>query len=298
VALLLIMFIISYWVVQGTTQPFILLRDKLKSLSLEKENELLSWQRNDEIGELIKQYNTMVLDLKESRQNLANAERTEAWREMAKQVAHDIKNPLTPMKLNLQYLQKAIDANDDELYMKFQTISKSLIEQINSLTEMANNFGNFAKAPDASPQVLDMNYELQNLIQLYRATDFVEINAKFNVLNAKLWMDKNHFTRAIGNIIKNAIQAIPQGKAGFIEIILDTNDKRNTLIIKDNGIGIPKETEQKIFIPNFSTKTSGSGIGLSIAKTMIENAGGTISFYSVVNKGTTFIVEFPVYNKT
>ena len=297
VALLLIMFIIAYWVAQGTTQPFILLREKMKSLSLERENELLSWQRNDEIGELIKQYNSMVLDLKESKQNLAKAERTEAWREMAKQVAHDIKNPLTPMKLNLQYLQKAIEANDEDLHQKFKNISKSLIEQINSLTEMANNFGNFAKAPDASPQVLEINEELQNLIELYKATDFVEINAKFNSQNVRVWMDKNHFRRAIGNIIKNAIQAIPQGKEGIIEIILDSNDKRCTLIIRDNGIGIPKDMEHMIFIPNFSTKTSGSGIGLSIAKTMIENAAGSISFYSTITKGTTFIVELPIYKE-
>ncbi len=298
VALLLIMFIIAYWVAKGTTQPFILLRDKIKSLSLERDNELLSWQRNDEIGELIKQYNSMVLDLKESRQNLANSERTEAWREMAKQVAHDIKNPLTPMKLNLQYLQKAIEANDEDLHQKFKNISQSLIEQINSLTEMANNFGNFAKAPDASPQVLDVNEELQNLIELYKATDFVEINGKFSSTGIRIWMDKNHFRRAIGNIIKNAIQAIPQGKEGVIEILLNNADKRCTLIIKDNGIGIPKEMEHMIFIPNFSTKTSGSGIGLSIAKTMIENAGGNISFYSTLNKGTTFIVEFPVYKES
>ena len=130
----------------------------------------------------------MVLDLKESKLNLANAERTEAWREMAKQVAHDIKNPLTPMKLNLQFLQKALEENDEDLPRKFKSISKSLITQIDSLTEMANNFSNFAKAPDSSPQVLNLNEEIAQIVELYRATDFVEITIK-SLTNAQVLMD-------------------------------------------------------------------------------------------------------------
>ncbi len=295
VALLLIMFVIAVWVARGTTQPFILLRDKIKALRLDKENELLTWQRKDEIGELIKQYNAMVLDLKESKQNLANAERIGAWREMAKQVAHEIKNPLTPMKLNLQYLQKAVEENDQNLYQKFRRVSKSLIEQIDSLTELANNFSNFGKTPDSTPQLLNLADEVEQIVELYKATDFITINTQINSPGISVMMDKNHFSRALGNVIKNAIQSVPQGKEGVIEIILSSQDNQGILMVKDNGVGIPKEMENLIFVPNFSTKSSGSGIGLSIAKTLIEIAGGTISFDSN-HAGTTFIVKLPLYN--
>jgi two-component system nitrogen regulation sensor histidine kinase NtrY len=295
IALLIIMFLIAWWVARSTTQPFILLRERIKFLRLDRENELLAWQRNDEIGELIKQYNSMVLDLKESKLNLANAERTEAWREMAKQVAHDIKNPLTPMKLNLQYLQKAIEESDEDLNQKFMNVSKSLIKQIDSLTDMANNFSNFAKAPDAIPQVLNINDEISALVELYKATDFVEIRKPESIDKICVWMDKNHFSRAVGNIIKNAIQSIPQGRQGRIDIELIIQGEYCVLSVKDNGTGIPKEMEHMIFVPNFSTKTSGSGIGLSIAKSLIENAGGNISFMSELDAGTIFFIKLPIY---
>ena len=298
VALLIIMFIIAVWVARGTTQPFILLREKIKALRLDKENELLTWQRNDEIGELIKQYNSMVLDLKESKQNLSNAERTEAWREMAKQVAHDIKNPLTPMKLNLQFLQKAVEDNDDNLHLKIKSVSKSLIQQVDSLTEMANKFSNFAKVPDAAPQLLNLNEEVEQITELYRATDFVAISTKLIAQEALVWMDKNHFSRALGNIIKNAIQSIPQGKNGKIEISLSLLDEFWLITIIDNGVGIPKAMEHLIFVPNFSTKSSGTGIGLSITKMLVENAGGTISFSTSLGEGATFYLKLPVYHNT
>lgn len=297
VALLIIMFMISYWVAHSTTQPFILLRDKIKSLRLDKENELLTWNRNDEIGELIRQYNSMVLDLKESKLNLANAERTEAWREMAKQVAHDIKNPLTPMKLNLQYLQKAVEENDDQLFLKFKSVSVSLIKQIDSLTEMANNFSSFAKSPDANPEMLSINDEVLQIAEIYKATDSVLIIPVFDANTPMVWMDQNHFTRSLGNILKNAIQSIPQGREGKIRIEVSSTQDECMIVVKDNGSGISASMEHLIFVPNFSTKSSGSGLGLSIVKTFVENAGGTISFTSSDLEGTAFTMKFPRYTE-
>lgn len=297
VALLIIMFMISYWVAHSTTQPFILLRDKIKSLRLDKDNELLTWNRNDEIGELIKQYNSMVINLKESKLNLANAERTEAWREMAKQVAHDIKNPLTPMKLNLQYLQKAVEENDDQLFHKFKSVSVSLIKQIDSLTEMANNFSSFAKSPDAKPEILSINDEVLQIAEIYKATDSVSIIPDFDANDPKVWMDQNHFSRSLGNILKNAIQSIPQGREGMIRIEVSSTNKVCMIVVKDNGSGISASMEHLIFVPNFSTKSSGSGLGLSIVKTFVENAGGTISFISSEQAGTAFIIKLPIFEE-
>lgn len=291
--LTIVMLIIAYFVAQGTTRPFIILREYMKTLRLEKKNELLSWDRNDEIGELIKQYNKMVLDLEESKENLKSAERTGAWREMAKQVAHDIKNPLTPMKLNLQYLQKAIEANDPQLRDKYRHVAEVLIKQIDTLSEMANNFSHFAKAPDASPEILNVNTELNHLIELYKATDTVLFEKHFPGKSLFIHMDKNHFSRAIGNVIKNAIQSIPPEQQGVIKIYLMDTGHQVQICVEDNGTGIAPETEHLIFIPNFSSKSSGSGIGLSTTKTMIETAGGRIYFHTRAGAGTRFYIEFP-----
>jgi two-component system nitrogen regulation sensor histidine kinase NtrY len=292
VVIIIFLLAFAYLVARATTRPFILLREKLKLLKLESDNEMLTWRRNDEIGELVREYNKMVLDLKESRLNLSLAERTGAWREMAKQVAHDIKNPLTPMKLNLQYLQRAVEENDPDLDEKYKKVSKSLLRQIETLTEMANNFSNFAKAPEATPEILKVNEELDQLIELYNATESIEFQKNYSG-NAEILMDKNHFLRALGNIIKNATQAIPAGEKGTVFIEVKHIEDRIIIAISDNGLGISREVEPLIFVPNFSSKTSGSGLGLSIARTMIENAGGSIRFISKPGQGTTFFIEFP-----
>jgi len=294
VALLILMFVISYWVAQRTTQPLLLLRDKLKVLRLDRENEFLHWIRNDEIGELSREYNKMVIDLKESKENLAKSERTEAWREMAKQVAHDIKNPLTPMKLNLQYLQKAIENQDPDLNDKYLNVSQSLIRQIDSLTDMANNFSNFARVPQAFPEIITISEELNALISLYGATEFMQITSRYKNEFLKVYMDKNHFSRAIGNILKNAIQAVVIGNQGDIEVALEEESGSALITIRDNGIGISEAMEPFVFVPNFSTKTSGSGIGLSTSKTLIEHAGGSISFQSKPQEGTKFFIRLPL----
>jgi signal transduction histidine kinase len=161
---------------------------------------------------------------------------------------------------------------------------------------MANKFSNFAKVPDATPEAINLKEQILALVSLYKATDFIEINVSDFSPEIHIWMDKVHFSRAVGNIIKNAIQSIPADKQGIINIQVETENGVVIIKVIDNGIGISKEMEPLVFIPNFSTKTSGSGIGLSITKSLLENAGGKILFNSIEGEGTTFEIRLPIYN--
>ena len=285
--------IFSIFAARSITQPLSLLRSSLLGLKLDRPIELLEWKSNDEIGDLIKQYNKTALDLAESKENLARAERTQAWQEMAKQVAHDIKNPLTPMKLNLQYLQKAMKENDPEVMEKFRRVADSLITQIDSMASLANEFSSFAKIPEGKPEVFEITNELQRIVHMYEISENVLFEFHQSAEPLKIKMDKNQFARVIGNLLKNAIQALPQDEKGKI-IISEYQKEGNVIIsIQDNGHGIPQDQHQKIFLPNFSTKSSGMGIGLSMCKTIVEQAEGKISFTSTENEGTTFFVTLP-----
>lgn len=279
--------ILTLLIYQRLTRPVRLIQDQFKKLTLQGGNELLDWKGNDEFGELIRAYNKLLLELSDSADRLARSEREGAWKEMAKQVAHEIKNPLTPMKLSIQHFQMTADPSSDDFKDRLKNMSSNLIEQIDILSNIATEFSSFAKLPDAKFEEVDLLKTLETTCSLYE--NEISISLDLGKEDIKLNADKDQLTRVFNNIIKNAIQATHQN--GSLEIRVD-NQENTTVYFKDNGHGIDEETAKKIFVPNFTTKNSGSGLGLAMVKSILEQMGAEISFESEVGKGTEFKIVF------
>ena len=221
-----------------------------------------------------------------------------AWREMAKQIAHEIKNPLTPMKLHIQHLQRAKSSNSEQYDEIFNRVTRTLIEQIDTLSDIATEFSNFAKMPNAKNEVFNLAERIRQVTDLFDSGKSMTIKLQpCKVEEVMIKGDKEQLSRAIINLIKNATQSIPAGEEGLIEIGLDCNETHATISIKDNGTGIPEDIRAKLFQPNFTTKTSGMGLGLAIVKKIVESANGRIWFESELDDGTTFYIELPLYTE-
>lgn len=293
VVLFLIIGVIAYLVSRNISYPLTLIQQKLSRTVLGEKNEPLSWQRDDEIGELVKQYNHMIEQLEQSAQKLAETEREGAWREIARQIAHEIKNPLTPMKLSIQHLQRAFKNNDANIGDKLDRTTSLLINQIDTLSELANEFSSFAKMPAPNYEPIDVKNAISEIVDLYSVNTSVKIEWQCSV-QSELYYDRSYFSRSIGNIVKNAIQAIPEHQEnGMVEIQAYEDTEMVYIHVKDNGAGMNNEQASQIFKPYFSTKISGMGLGLPIVKNMIESGKGTISFVTKPDEGTTFTVIFP-----
>jgi signal transduction histidine kinase len=291
--LFLISAIIAFVFANYISEPVRLIKEKISALQFGKTNELIDWQSNDEIGSLVQEYNNKVLELEKSANLLAKSERESAWREMAKQVAHEIKNPLTPMKLSIQHLERSIADNPEDVTERVKRTAKTLIEQIDTLTNIANEFSNFAKMPTAKQEEVNLSETIETCIDLYqdKKTTITYLNTVSSTLIVNA--DKNQMNRAFSNLIKNAIQAIPSDRNGAIEIISSENNDNYIVEIKDNGKGIPEDEQDKIFTPNFTTKSTGMGLGLAMVKNIIENANGSITFKTTQDVGTSFFIELP-----
>ena len=276
------------------TRPLAILSNKLKEFKLGKSNQALNWNTKDEIGKLINEYNMLTKKLDESANILARTERDIAWREMAKQVAHEIKNPLTPMKLSIQYLEKAVQSDPENAKDLIHRVSATLIEQINNLNQIANEFSNFATMPKASNEKIIINEIVEAVHDLFRKREDMDIQMSEPIDDLYVFADRNHLVRILNNIVKNAIQSIPTEKKGIIKISLSKQGDVVVVAIKDNGTGIPDEMKEKVFTPNFTTKSSGTGLGLAISANMIESFNGRIYFTTEVGVGTEFFVEVPL----
>jgi len=285
---------IAITIANSITQPLSILAEKLKKFKLGKTNEFLEWKSNDEIGTLIYDYNNLTQELERSAGLLAKTERDIAWREMAKQVAHEIKNPLTPMKLSIQYLERATKDYPEKAIDLIPKISSTLIEQIDNLSQIANEFSNFATMPQASNEKLILNEIVETIHDLFRKRDDMDINMIEPIDDLYVFADKNHLVRILNNLLKNAIQAIPDNKRGKIEIELKRQGNEAVIRISDNGTGIPDHMKDKVFTPNFTTKSSGTGLGLAISSNMIESFNGRIYFETKVGQGTDFYVSIPL----
>ncbi|MDE3213318.1 MAG: GHKL domain-containing protein [Bacteroidota bacterium] len=283
--------IIAFVITNRITRSFSLISDKMKDINLEKTNEEILWTRKDEIGALVNEYNKMVKKLGVSAQLLAKSEREGAWREMARQVAHEIKNPLTPMKLNLQYLQMAIDNNSPDVKNISLYVSKILLEQIEHLTQIANDFAQFANIGNSKTQKFDLNSVLRNVASLYSTNHRLEINSHLQEGEVMIHADKTQINRLFTNLLQNAVQSVPETRKAIIEIRSQLMGKIVRVSIKDNGNGIPEDLQSKIFIPNFTTKTSGTGLGLAMCKGIVEKLNGRIWFETRVDQWTVFYVE-------
>jgi len=297
VFMILLAIFISVLISNKITQPLRIIQNRLKATRFGSYSEQIEYSKNDEIGSLVKEYNQMLLELEESANLLARSERESAWREMARQIAHEIKNPLTPMKLSLQFLQKRIEERSENWESHFKTVSTTLIEQINALSTIASSFSNFAKMPVAKNEKLNLVEVLQHVISLFRNDD-LDLKLQLNNLDtAWVFVDREQFVRVFVNLINNAIQSIPEARKAQVLIELEDVKKDFKVNVVDNGIGIDNEAEKKLFYPNFTTKSSGMGLGLAIVKNIVENANGKIWVESEQNVGSCFFIQIPKYIK-
>ncbi len=299
VFLLLIAGAFALAVANSITRPMTVLGQKLKEFKLGRSNEPLVWKSKDELGLLIQEYNQLIVKLDESADLLAVTEREVAWREMAKQVAHEIKNPLTPMRLSIQHLQhKMQNADPIESRQLVQRVGITLIEQIDNLSRIAAEFSTFAKMPKPQYERIILNDLVASVHDLFKKRDDMDFNLYEPIDEIYVNADRSHLLRVLNNLIKNAIQAIPGSRRGVIDIRLEKRNDKAVIQVCDNGKGISREMKDKVFYPNFTTKTSGTGLGLAISKNIIESFGGRIYFETEEGIGTKFYFELPLLRNT
>ena len=282
---------LAFFLSRYITKPIKAISEKMNATRLEKRNEKINIQdTSEEISTLVDSYNRMIDELEESAVQLATSEREQAWREMAKQVAHEIKNPLTPMRLTVQSFQRKFDPEDENIHQKLDEYSKTLIQQIDTMSSIAGAFSNFAKMPAQKTEMLnvvevvDLTLDIFNENYITFQSDRKEIIASF---------DRTQLIRVVTNLIKNGIQAIPEGRLPQIIVNVIEENEGVKITVSDNGIGISEENKVKIFEPKFTTKSSGMGLGLAMVKNIVETYRGTITFVSKKDEGTTFTVAFP-----
>ncbi|WJJ97168.1 sensor histidine kinase [Algibacter luteus] len=282
---------IAFLLSKYITKSLKTISDKINTTRLEKRNERIDVDdTSEEISTLVNSYNSMIDELEESAVQLAKSEREQAWREMAKQVAHEIKNPLTPMRLTVQNFQRKFNPEDENIHQKLDEYSKTLIQQIDTMSSIASAFSNFAKMPAQQNETLNVVKIVKLALDIFNedyiifSTDSDEIIAKF---------DRTQLIRVVTNLVKNAIQAIPEDKTPKIVIHVSQNNGDVLITVADNGLGVAEENKHKVFEPKFTTKTSGMGLGLAMVKNIVDTYKGSVSFVSEKNKGTTFKVTFP-----
>ena len=292
--LFILLGVIIAFVISGyLTAPLKMLAQKIGHTNLLKTNDKIDWKRSDEVGKLVAEYNRMLDELKESVEKLASSERESAWREMARQVAHEIKNPLTPMKLSIQHLEKSWNEGAPEWEQRLKRFSASLIEQIESLSAIATEFSDFAKMPAPVNERLELNEVIQSALMLYKGISAVNFSVVTDGERRMVYCDRKQLLRILNNLINNAVQAIGQNPEGQITITIAGSGKDHEIRVSDNGPGIPPEQKDRIFRPNFTTKSGGTGLGLAIVREIITSQGGSISFISQQGAGTTFIIILP-----
>ena len=256
-----------------------------------REMKPIKYFQNDELSGLVKSYNKMIYQIEDQKMLLANKEREEAWREMAKQVAHEVKNPLTPMKLLIQNFERKFDKNDPEIDQKVRNLSRSLVDQIDLVATVASAFSEFAKLPPKNDEFFNLKEELENLVRVFNDDGNIYLHANKDMMPVR--MDRIYLSRIFTNMITNAKQAVSEQRKSIINIDAELFNKKIIIVIEDNGIGIPKDKLEQIFEPNFTTKNSGMGLGLTMVKKMIEEYKGDISVKSEEGKGTKFTIILP-----
>lgn len=291
--MLLISVIIAYFLSSYITKSIKEVSDRIKETRLNEVNEKIDMGDSpQEISLLVHAYNDMVEDLDESAALLAQKEREEAWREMAKQVAHEIKNPLTPMRLTVQSFQRKFDPTDPNIKQKLNEYSDTLIQQIDTMTSVASAFSSFASMPAQQNETLNVVKIVQLALDIFNE-DYISFHAEEERIVTR--MDRTQLIRIITNLVKNAIQAIPEEEqVPIVDVRIFRDGDKAKITVRDNGKGITAEDKHRIFEPKFTTKTSGMGLGLGIIKNIVENYHGTITFTSEPGWGTVFLVTLPI----
>ena len=289
IVMMVLAFILSGLVAERVTKPLQMVNEKLRKMRFGGKNEKIVYHHKDEVGMLVQEYNNMVDKLDESIEQLAQSERENAWREMARQIAHEIKNPLTPMKLNIQFMLRSLQMEDPEKFKKrFQDISGMLIEQIDNMASIASAFSDFAKISVTNNERFSIDDLVKNCTMLFSNNiDILKCEADTGLY---IFADKEQMRRVMINLLKNAEQSIPEDRKSEVCVTVRKVENKVEIRVKDNGCGIPEEVRKKIFVPNFTTKSSGTGLGLAICRRIIENFGGQIGFSTEVGFGTEFFI--------
>ena len=293
IIVLILALLFSFWAARSMTAPIHLMIDKMRHFEMGAKTNHIEYPYHDELGELVERYNLLVEKVEESAEQLAKAERESAWRTMARQIAHEINNPLTPMKLSVQKLQ--LKRGTDQFDAYFDKTTKMLISEIDNLAHIAQSFSTFAKQPEVVTSEVDVAEKLSHVITLQREND-EQIPVRYVGPDSGVMgmADKEQISQVFVNIIRNAIQAVSGAglaQSGDIIVVLNAlySEKEMEIRISDNGPGIPQDIQEKIFRPNFTTKSNGNGLGLAISKHIVEGSGGRIAF-ETSPKGTTFYI--------
>jgi nitrogen fixation/metabolism regulation signal transduction histidine kinase len=290
--MLVIAIVLALLLSKYITKTLKTISDKIKETRLEKRNEKIEIKSStDEILTLVNSYNSMIDELQESAVKLATNEREQAWREMAKQVAHEIKNPLTPMRLSVQSFQRKFDPTDPTINKKVDEYCKTLIQQIDTMSSIASAFSNFAKMPAQQNETLNVVAIVKLALDIFNE-DYITFQADEKKIIAKL--DRTQLIRVVTNLIKNGIQSIPDDAENpEILVKVSSEDSMVKITVQDNGVGISDDNKLKVVEPKFTTKSSGMGLGLAMVKNIVETYNGNITFISEKGKGTTCTVTFP-----
>ena len=283
--------VMAFLLSRQIAEPMRRLSEIMRKNALMKRYTPLKWSSSDEIGQLVRQYNFMVKELEKSAEMIAQNEKESAWKEMAKQVAHEIKNPLTPMRLSVQLFDRKMDPKDPNFEHHAKKFTASMVEQIDTLSNIASAFSDFARMPSSQKEKMNLEEITEKTLALFDA-DNVELNKP--ALPCYIFADKNQFIRVLNNMLKNATEAVPENKKPLISVSIESKEGKAILSIKDNGMGVAKNLQKKIFEPKFTTKNSGMGLGLAIVKRIIDDLKGTIHFESTKNVGTTFYIQIPL----
>ncbi|WP_108869418.1 sensor histidine kinase [Aquimarina aquimarini] len=289
--MLLVAVVLAYFLSRYITRSLKAISETIDQTRLDKRNKRIQiGDAGEEIHTLVNAYNSMIDELEESAVMLAKSEREAAWREMAKQVAHEIKNPLTPMRLTVQSFQRKFDPQDPDIHQKLQEYSDTLIQQIDTMSSIASAFSNFAQMPAQKNETLDVVKIVGLALDIFNE-DYIIFPSEKEKIIAKF--DRTQLIRVVTNLVKNGIQAIPEGQVPKIIVDVFLENDEVVIMVSDNGIGISEENKRKVFEPKFTTKTSGMGLGLGMVKNIVETYNGSITFTSQQEKGTVFKVKFP-----
>jgi signal transduction histidine kinase len=288
---LILVLILGWYFSNRITRPVRALTRAAGALGRGEPVQPLSVNRGDEIGVLVKTFDGMVKELDENKKTIARAEREHAWREMAKQVAHEIKNPLTPMKLSVQQLLQSFKDNAHDREKTLERVSSTLLEQIDALSRIASEFSNYARLPNRSYDRIQVSATIEQAAGLFSSVPGISLSLDLAEEDTYVIADEDELRRVFVNLFRNSIQAM-EGK-GNITVVSEVADKILTIRIEDTGPGIPHDLVEKIFEPNFSTKTEGMGLGLAISRSIIEELGGRISVTQLKN-GACFTLVFPL----
>lgn len=256
------------------------------------ENEMrpIKYYKNDELNALARAYNRMILQIQDQKERLRFKASEEAWREMAKQVAHEVKNPLTPMKLTIQNFERKFDPQDPNVNEKVKQLSKTMVDQIDLIATVASAFSEFAKLPEKNNEIINLNNEIDDILRVFN-DDLIFVHS--NKSNIMINMDRIYLSRIITNLVTNAQQAQSDGRNLLVNVDIEQHQRKVIISVQDNGVGIAENMFERIFEPNFTSKNSGMGLGLSMVRKMVEDYKGQITVKSELGKGSTFIITLP-----